>query len=85
MQFSTGGKAHEPQGMIRCNSEADSIVWMKEKRWCAFLKEMCRITIESPLWNENSRAFLFHKENMVTETKIWYGNIKTMENTESRS
>lgn len=49
------------------------------------MKEMCRITIESPLWNENSRAFLFHKENMVTETKIWYGNIKTMENTESRS
>ena len=39
----------------------------------------------SSLWNENSRAFLFHKENMVTETKIWYGNIKTMENTESRS
>ena len=30
MQFPTGGKAHEPQGMIRCNSEADSIVWMKE-------------------------------------------------------
>ena len=26
----TGGKAHEPQGMIRCNSEADSKVWMKE-------------------------------------------------------
>ncbi|MDF3003166.1 MAG: hypothetical protein K0Q48_3285, partial [Bacillota bacterium] len=26
-----GGKAHEPQGMIRCNSEADSIVWMKEE------------------------------------------------------
>ena len=23
--------AHEPQGMIRCNSEADSTVWMKEK------------------------------------------------------
>ena len=30
MKISTGGKAHEPQGMIRCNSEADSIVWMKE-------------------------------------------------------
>ena len=30
MQFPTGGKAHEPKGMIRCNSEADSIVWMKE-------------------------------------------------------
>ncbi len=31
MRFPTGGKAHEPQGMIRCNSEADSIVWMKEE------------------------------------------------------
>lgn len=30
MQFPTGGKAHEPQGMIRCDSEADSRVWMKE-------------------------------------------------------
>ena len=30
MQFPTGGTAHEPQGMIRCDSEADSIVWMKE-------------------------------------------------------
>ena len=30
MQFPTGGKAREPKGMIRCNSEADSIVWMKE-------------------------------------------------------
>ena len=26
----TGGKAHEPQGMIRCNSGADSTVWMEE-------------------------------------------------------
>ena len=30
MKFPTGGKAREPRGMIRCNSEADSIVWMKE-------------------------------------------------------
>ena len=30
MQFPTGGKAHEPYGMIRCNSEADSTDWMKE-------------------------------------------------------
>ena len=30
MQFPTGGTAHEPQGMIRCDSEADSIVWMRE-------------------------------------------------------
>ena len=31
VKFLTGGIAHEPQGMIRCNSEADSTVWMKEK------------------------------------------------------
>lgn len=30
MKVPTGGKAHEPQGMIRCDSEADSTVWMKE-------------------------------------------------------
>ena len=33
VQFPTGGKAHEPrrkQSMIRCNSEADSKVWMEE-------------------------------------------------------
>ena len=30
VRFPTGGIAHEPQGMIRCNSEADSIVWMEE-------------------------------------------------------
>ena len=37
MKISTGGKAHEPQGMIRCNSEADSIVWMKEEKMvCVF-------------------------------------------------
>ena len=34
MRFPTGGIAHEPivvtRSMIRCNSEADSIVWMKE-------------------------------------------------------
>ncbi len=30
MRFPTGGTAHEPQGMIRCDSEADSIVWMRE-------------------------------------------------------
>ena len=32
MQVPTGGIAHEPQGMIRCDSEADSIVWMKEDK-----------------------------------------------------
>ena len=41
VQFSTGGKAHKPQGMIRCNSEADSIVWMKEEKMvCVFERNM---------------------------------------------
>lgn len=30
MRFLTGGKARGPRGMIRCDSGADSIVWMKE-------------------------------------------------------
>ena len=30
VRFPTGGIAHEPQGMIRWDSEADSIVWMEE-------------------------------------------------------
>ena len=36
----TGGKAHEPQGMIRCDSEADSIVWMEEEE-IYFRKYIC--------------------------------------------
>ena len=59
MKFSTGGKAHEPQGMIRCNSEADSIVWMKEEKRCAFPVGMYCIKLESKLWNSNSGAFSF--------------------------
>ena len=30
MKFPTGGKAREPKGMIRCDSGADSTVWMEE-------------------------------------------------------
>ena len=36
----TGGTAHEPQGMIRCNSEADSIVWMKEETLLTSITQM---------------------------------------------
>lgn len=32
MRFPTGGKARGPRGMIRCDSGADSIVWMKEEQ-----------------------------------------------------
>ena len=39
VKFSTGGIAHEPQGMIRCDSEADSIVWMKENLFTQ--RELC--------------------------------------------
>ncbi len=38
VQFPTGGTAHEPQGMIRCDSEADSTVWMKEDFGISFLR-----------------------------------------------
>ena len=31
MRFPTGGKARGPRGMIRCDSGADSIVWMREE------------------------------------------------------
>ena len=30
VQFSTGGKVHEPYGKIRCNSETDGIVRIEE-------------------------------------------------------
>ena len=30
MKFPTGGTAREPKGMIRCDSGADSKVWMGE-------------------------------------------------------
>ena len=59
MQVPTGGKAHEPQGMIRCNSEADSIVWMKEdfgmrRRQSVFLR------VEELLWDVYTfQSFLF--------------------------
>ena len=31
MRFPTGGKARAPRGMIRRDSDADSIVWMREE------------------------------------------------------
>lgn len=43
MKFPTGGKAREPRGMIRCNSEADSIVWMKEDDGTVILKDECSV------------------------------------------
>ena len=45
VKIPTGGKAREPRGMIRCNSGADSIVWMEEDGWCKrvtyFAEESC--------------------------------------------
>lgn len=32
MKFPTGGKAREPYGMTRLDSEADSKVWMEEDK-----------------------------------------------------
>ncbi len=51
MRFPTGGKAHEPQGMIRCDSEADSKVWMKEDTKYLHKKCLC--------WN-NCSEMIFH-------------------------
>ncbi len=51
MKVPTGGKAHEPYGMIRCDSGADSIVWMREDE--AFLCMM------RTLWEENIFSGLF--------------------------
>ena len=59
MKVPTGGTAHEPQGMIRWNSEADSTVWMKE--------EESNICLFFMLWNDviSLRIFYF-KEQMGT-------------------
>ena len=42
MRFPTGGKARGPKGMIRCDSGADSIVWMKEdeSKFMLFLRAL---------------------------------------------
>ena len=43
MRFPTGGKAREPRGMIRCDSGADSIVWMKEDDGTVILIDECSV------------------------------------------
>lgn len=58
VQVPTGGIAHEPRklrsgfcGMIRCNSEADSRVWMKEE--CDSLYELAH----KPVHGSGKRVF----------------------------
>ena len=42
-QFPTGGKVREPlRRPIRCNSETDSIVWMREEFGAADPYKICR-------------------------------------------
>ena len=43
VRFPTGGKAREPRGMIRCDSGADSIVWMKEDDGTVILIDECSV------------------------------------------
>ena len=43
MRFPTGGKAGGPRGMIRCDSGADSIVWMKEDDGTVILIDECSV------------------------------------------
>ena len=38
-----GGKARGPRGMIRCDSGADSIVWMKEDDGTVILIDECSV------------------------------------------
>jgi hypothetical protein len=55
VKFPTGGIAHEPQGMIRCNSEADSKVWMKEDNAVSVFFT-CQLIFRSEM-NHHFRAF----------------------------
>lgn len=57
MQFSTGGKAHEPKGMTWCNSKADSIVWIKEDHFIFLLEFVLKLDRRILLWNLYSRVF----------------------------
>ena len=61
MQVPTGGTAREPKGRIRCNSGADSIVWMEEDESCErteVVRYMGIISVESALgWNSVSGFF----------------------------
>ena len=43
VRFPTGGKARGPRGMIRCDSGADSIVWMKEDDGTVILIDECSV------------------------------------------
>ena len=43
VRFPTGGKARGPKGMIRCDSGADSIVWMKEDDGTVILIDECSV------------------------------------------
>ena len=70
MKFPTGGKAREPKGMIRCNSEADSIVWMKEDAKAAYAVHLwCTVK----LWNDiHFRAYyISQKRNDSEQPPEW--------------
>ena len=43
MRFPTGGKARGPRVMIRWDSVADSIVWMKEEDGTVILIDECSV------------------------------------------
>ena len=63
VQLPTGGIAHEPQGRIRCNSEADRTVGMKEDRIAqAFGLRPCACALNVMV---TFRAFVFWAQNSV--------------------
>ena len=74
MKISTGGKAHEPQGMIRCNSEADSIVWMKEDMDKQDLKDRFKRLVRQCIHGSEIVLFqsLFVCDNRMFAERVFY-------------
>ena len=72
MRVPTGGKAREPKGMIRSDSGADSIVWMKEANtligrkmpWNDEFQGFLRVSARTP---EEFFSGVFLQENEMTD------------------
>ena len=91
MKLPTGGIAHEPQGMIRCNSEADSIVWMKEDNTCShyvsilalkwfFISELFNVIgncVDSSNFHDKSRKANTRAARFVLHLAIVRNNFRT--------
>ena len=67
MRFPTGGIAHEPQGMIRCDSEADSIVWMEEDK---ARREECTLLRVDDCSGMNVRSGVFYCASVFARRRL---------------